>query len=337
MPSKLNVLLVTTWNSACGIAEHSSMLKEAVEAADSEIEIIPSSEALDPSTLLGAVPFAPIVHLNYQASLHSRWSHDWVQRIQEAGKKVVVTFHDTGVPNSDLCKSLHDVADAFIVHEPADDLPNAIYWRQGVPFFRGGGYQYCTRNGEREPGPFNFLAYTGQPILGTVGFPFPWKNYDKLAEVTSAAGWALLLLAPTATEDQVKLWKQLNPWCWVETQFRSRDEVLERLGGCDATAFCYVCHNTGTSAAIRQGIAVRKPLVALSTCRQFRDLWLDPLGRQVISWQETFEEVQSWLRSVPIQRVDPGIAALAEQDSWTHLGQYYSALYRRLVSHGQSQ
>ncbi len=330
----MNVLLVTTWEIPCGIAEHSAMLKDAVEASDPTIQITPSALALDPTQRNPHPPHQfDILHLNYQASLHSRWTPEVVREAKASGeyKAVVITYHDTGVPNSDQCKALCAVADAVIVHEPFDDLPlgTVQYWRMGVPAPR---IAYQFGKGHEVLNTDRFKAWWGQPVLGTIGFAFPWKNYDRLAEVTAAMGWALLIIAPDASPDQVKAWYQINPALCVYPEFVDRGRAISLLGGCDATAFLYVCHNTGQSGAVLQGIAARKPVIALKTCRQFRALYADPLGRATIKWAETFEDVAAHLRNVRLQRCDPGIVALAEQESWTHLGAKYAALYQRLIS-----
>ena len=116
----IRVLLVTTWDQPCGIAEHSFYLKQAVKAADPEIQIVPWAN-LDPAVPPEAYetpndpvgkPKIDLVHLNYQAALHSRWTPEWIRHYQKRGLKIVVTYHDTGVPNSDQCKALYEVADS---------------------------------------------------------------------------------------------------------------------------------------------------------------------------------------------------------------------------------
>ena len=324
----LRVCLVTTWNHACGIAEHSKMLKEAVEAADPGIEIVPEPDALDPyhdsvrSLAVDPQHGIDIIHLNYQASLHSRWSAETISSFKaRTDLPVLVTYHDTGVPNSDQCKSVVATADAAVVHEPFDDLPPAAthYWRMGVPDLRYGPHHFPP-------------SMEVRPYLGTVGFPFPWKCYDELARVTTEVGWGLYLIAPGSTAEQIDHWKTINPHTVVEPLFIRGDEIPGRLSACDATAFCYVTHNTGQSGAILQGIAARKPVIALRTCRQFRALYDDHLGRFAIRWAETFEDVKWMLTSMPLSRLDVGIVALAEQESWRHLGRKYSHLYRNLAT-----
>lgn len=339
----MKVLLVTS-EGACGIAEHSALLKAAVEAADPTIEIVANAEALDPMEV--SLHGYDLVHLNYQAALHSRWRPDQIEYSRREFKiPFVLTYHDTGVPNSDQCKALHAVADAFVVHEPAEDLPGAIYWRQGVPAmqprvvygadasFRGGALALPVQPNR----DFCFKQYSAQPVLGTVGFPFPWKNYDLLATVTAAAGWALVLLAPTATPAQVSSWQRANPYTLVRTDFVPREAVVAHLAGCDASAFLYTCANTGTSGAIRQGLAARKPVLAAppGVCRQFRDLALaygDPSTRSSpITWVVPEpDRLVLALRQLAIGRVDPNVAFVAEQDSWARLGARYAGLYRKL-------
>lgn len=324
----MRVALVTTWDIPCGIAEHAAYLKAAVQAADPAIEIITLTD-LHPSAIArGPVDGRPVdlVVLNYHAALHSQWTPDAIREVQQRGLPVVVIYHDSGVPNSDQCRQIAYVLrprlDAMVVHEPFDDLPieKVHYWRMGVPAWSG-AWAF-----DQSPGSWA----QGRPILGSIGFPFPWKNYDELARVTHAQGWALLLIAPGATPEQVQVWTALNPCLKVLTTFPQRAVAGAYLGGCDATAFCYTCANTGQSAAIYQGIAARKPLLAFRSCRQFRALYEDPLARQQITWCDSFAEVERLLRVLPIERVNPGMLALAEQESWRIRGYQYAGLFRSL-------
>jgi len=321
----IEVQLVTTWNAACGISEHAAMLKDAVKAADPTITISPCPEYLDPSNLQRQnLPDPPLIlHLNYQAGLHSRWTPDEVRAAQKCGYMVVITYHDTydgtDSPNSDQAKALCAIADAFIVHEPVTDLPRAIYWRQGVP---GAEMPMALLPSDK--------AWKNQPLVGSLGFPFPWKNFDLLCEASALAGWAVLLIASGATDEDVARWRSLNPHLYVRQDFVGRREAISFLTGCDATAFLYVNHNTGTSGAIRMGLAARKPVLAIAPeCggRQFRDL-----EREWIHWIDdgTPRGVATMLESVAIERCDPHIVALAHRDSWTERGRDYTALYHRL-------
>lgn len=324
----MRVLVVNSDRRACGIAEHTAMLMEAVEATgfrqpDTVFSATP--EALDPYRLLYDTDWVKypwdVVHLNYHMALHSRWGVEQIAKVQALGAKVLLTLHDSGVPNSDQAKALCRQADYFIVHEPYDDLPaHGEYLRMGVPDWQ--------------------RAYThasDRPKLGAVGFPFPWKGFNELALVTAQCGWDFFLIAPTATEEQVLRWRDLNPRTVVRTGFAPREFVVSWLAGCDATAATYSCANTGQSGAILQCLAARKPVIAFSHCRQMRALNLDPLGHEAICWCEDYEGVADALRfRVPIGRFDPGIVALAEQDSWAHVGRRYAEIYKELAQHDAS-
>lgn len=317
----MRVTLVTTWNAVCGVSEHAAYLKEAIEQADPEIEVTPETnlhpDGVDWHTIAARPDW---VWLNYHAALHSQWTPGYVQELQARKVKVGVTYHDTGVPNSDQCKALHAVADCFVIHEPADDLPGAVYLRQGIPDWSW-EYQFLRTNHNNR-----------RPIVGTLGFPFPWKNVDLLVEASALAGWAVCLLTPNATPEQVARWTALNPHSYIEREFIHRTDALAMLSGCDATAFLYANANTGTSAAIRLGVAARKPVIASSydACRQFRDLWLDLQGSNAILWQDrlTVESVAQALACVRPGPFDGEIVRLAAQDSWQKVGQVYAKLLR---------
>ena len=324
----MNVLLVTSWDIPCGIAESSAMLKEYVERADPDLNLyVHSAEGKVPPPEKIWADWGtgwPIIHLNYHAALHSQWTPEWVARFQaEKGAKVVITYHDTmsgetAQRNSPQCVSLWEQADAFIVHEPVADLPGAIYWRQGVlpPAVTPIDVPEIYHDGSR-------------PLVGSVGFPYPWKNYDLLCSAAYDAGWDVLLIAPSATGEQIAEWKRRHPRVIVEPDFMTRAGVLSFLSVCDATAFLYLNANTGTSGAIRMGMAARKPLLATDwrACRQFRDLAFDP----GINWLPDLSpakvtEALAWV--TPHYRMH----RTAHRDSWAQLGQKYAKLYRSLLA-----
>lgn len=349
----MRVLVVSSWNTPCGIAEHTAMLRDAVQAADPGIVITVSSEALDPATLLGetqpslvhlllhekAEPL--LVHVNHHDGLHSRWTPAYIARLRDRGIPVVVTYHDTydgtHSPNSAKAKALLEVASAFIVHEPVSDLPGAIYWRQGVAAPSKEPMHYATiqpiNTGYGHPRIIHCLDYAQQPILGTIGFNFPWKNFDRLCEETRAVGWAILILSTNATQADVQRWQRLNPCCYIRTGHIPTDQIVDYLAGCTATAFPYECHNTGTSGAIRLGVAARKPVIAFDGCRQFRDLRLEDQIDQLpgVRWVADWPDFRRQLGYITPADWDPGSTKIAERDSWSKTGQAYAHLYRSLV------
>ncbi len=314
---------VTSWNTDCGIAAYAEELRRYLNLTASRITLWADPRWLDPAVYLqdrvtGTV-LPDVVWLNYHAGLHSRWTPELVQELA-VRVPVVITYHDTydgeRSPNSERAMALAKIASRFIVHEPVTDIPEAVFWRQGIPDAVAPG----TLSVER-------------PVLGTLGFPFPWKNYDLLAAQTAEAGWSLFLIAPRATAADERRWRALNPRTRVWRDFVDAYLALQVLSACDATAFLYTCHNTGTSGAVRQGIAARRPVYALTGSRQFRDLeepgspirWLDHV--------EDLEAALQWYTRFG-RDMDPealGIRGLADRDSWRGLAARYAEAFRAAV------
>lgn len=318
MSTGLTVQIVTSWGDLCGIAEHSAALIAAVETADATIHHAVVAD-LHPRAVLDLPPQADLLVLNYQAALLSQWHPAHIHQVQQRGTPVLCIFHDTGVPNSDHCKAIIAAADAAVVHEPFDDLPKdkVRYWRMGVPEVREIGIRTHDHH--------------DRPILGTIGHDLGHKCWGALFTAAASVGWGGLILTPEMSPAHEAALHQINPWLVIR-RGRDRLNALADLSACDATAFTNVCHSTGQSAALLQGIAARQPVIALSTCRQYRALLADPLGATAIHWVPSFPAVAEALTRLPLGRFDPGIVALATQESWTTLGAKYAHLYRELVA-----
>lgn len=316
----MRILLVSSHKSGCGISEHSDQLREAALSEDPSIAIVKSAEALDPTQLPDGRRF-DLIHLNYHAALTARWQPTHIAALQQAGCRVTATYHDTGVPNSAQCQAIVDAADATVIHEPADDLPPSKIrvWRMGVPAHRGYMGE-LHREG------------LGRPILGTVGHDFPWKCFRELARCTADVGWGLLILTPQMSAQHMKELHTINPATSIRIG-RAVDQVIADLSLCDATAFTYVTHNTGQSGAVTLGIAAKKPILALRTCRQFR-CYYEASGSAVSScfwWADTFEHIRSYLRNLMLGRFDARVTWLGEQDSWARLGAKYVGMWREVL------
>lgn len=348
-----SVLLVTSWETPCGIAAHSESLIQAIPWRRCGYELVPDSASLNPDQMLVDRPFK-ILHLNHHDALHARWNSSHFKIVREEGMKIVVTYHDTRAQVAEANPKLAEfieTADAVVVHEPIDQPyvtdPREVKWklplylRQGIPAptqqiadywlapYQGGigwreptGYLHSTR----------WKAFPTQPVLGMVGFNFPWKNFDRMAELTHELGWAIVILSNNATIQDENRWRAMNPHALIIRRYLPEDEALGYLAACDATAFPYECHNTGTSGAIRLGIAARKPVLAFRHCRQFRDL-LDEKG---IYWCDTWSDLGHALQvdlgagsSTPWQA--PRVADLAHRDRWAVVGDKYRQVYDKLL------
>lgn len=319
----MKVLMVTSDRVHCGIAEYSVMLIEAMETVAPEVQFLstgPGPHLI--RTVLAMEPDYDIIHLNHHAALHSQWSPDEIKALQEKGYKVVVTQHDT----FETWQIMEDrrftdfrCADALIIHEPVEGLDgaNVYFLRQGV-----------TRRVDVFP---VISEGCSRPIVGSCGFPFPWKGFDALARASAAADWALLLLVPQATVEDRERWQALNPNCEIIPQWLPREEIVQRLSQCQATAWLYSGGGSGTSGAIRLGLAARRPLIAYRN-RQFRDL-----AQERLLWANDEEGVYwhlTLLRDFDVSKRDEAIryvSEIADRDSWANVARKYLEIYKSLL------
>lgn len=324
--STLTVALVSS-GGQCGIAEHSQQIKQHVLHADSDIGMASNPDWLDPHAWAVSAerPF-DVVHLNYHRGLHSRWTAEVVRSFPTP---FVITFHDTYEMQPDRLPwdLLHcPNVKAMVVHEPCDlqSHPKVHYWRQAVP------ERSCRDAAE----PFNNKLDGWRPTLGTLGFDFPWKNYDLLAQVTNELGWNLRIVGQVSNDRRAEL-SALNPRIHFDG-FVDPNYAVAALEQCDANAFLYSCANSGTSGAIRLGIAAGRPLIATDGCRQFRDL--GALAVSGIYWAPaTAEELGMFLiNSVGVCSGPHGyemdVVHFAHQERWPLLGEKYAALYREAAN-----
>lgn len=288
------------------------MLKQALELRYDGMEIeLTGPNAVDALAHVKACANTPdawdLVHVNHHAALHSSWTGLHIREIQERFCPVVVTHHDTFETLRILVdrgyKFFIGAADHIVVHEPIEGLPV------------DGPWTYL-----RQPIPSAPIRSMAQPPLtvGSVGFDFPWKNFKLLRTLANKAGW------------RTDIFGGMD---WYE-----RDAAIARLAGCRATAFLYQTGNSGTSAAIRMGLAARKPVVAFP-CRQFRDLYESkyPDVRGAVLWAHSEDEFLTLLNYLASDQgywlaACDRVQRLAEHDSWANGARVYYNIYRNAIT-----
>lgn len=315
---RTKILLVTSNREHCGIREYDRMLMAALkDDPELDIEVFPNPD----SNQLG-LPECEIIHLNHHAALHSSWTKERMEEYQRLGYKVTVTQHDTFEKLEVMLeRGFPDFrgADGLVVHEEVEgltglsDCPTVNMWKipQGV----------LPINKELRP------KQMSTKVLGAVGFDLPWKNFDMLARVCEAAGWRLFLFSPGMAEE--RKWQQIkriNKKAIVFTEWHGAEQIVALLSACHATAFLYSTGNSGTSGAIRLGIAARRPMVAFAS-RQNRDL----AGESAIQWVGSEEQVVEILKMMDSNpHMDFGVEEmeeLADRDSWRNVGMKYKAMW----------
>lgn len=318
----MRVLLVTSDQDHCGIREYGRLLMECTspETTDTYIEEFPHTHPDSLFAFLDCPRKYDVVHLNHHAALHSAWKPEHLAKLQELGYAVVVTQHDTFENFSTMQeRGFPDFrgADVLVLHEEvlAFHEKNVRVLRQGIP-----SYALDSR------------AIT--PTLGLCGFDFPWKGFDAACRIAERAGWAVRLVSPNLTVERAAVLQEIaDGHLELFTGWRSAERVVQALSACWATAFLYSCGNSGTSGAIRLGVAAHRPVLAYGACRQFRDLRGTWPGEWAISWVEDELQAEMELRRLESsytyhQARVLSVDYLAGVDSWSAQAHYYREAYR---------
>lgn len=325
------VLLVTSPNRECGIREYG---RELIEATGGQAEITEFPEP-HPSRLFDRLCCGEhcnwdVIHINHHAALHAAWGSSHLLALKELGFGVVVTQHDTfeewSIMQERHYPDLRE-ADCLVVHEPVRGLQQHI----AASFLaRGGatvGYlpQPVPAHYPTQPAPLRPAgAGHHRDTLGLFGFDFPWKGFDVAVQAAKIAHWEVMLISPNITIERAEALSQLYPnGLQLIPYFAPAAEAVSLLSQCAATAFPYATGNSGTSGAVRLGLAARRPIILSppSVCRQFRDFGVDPLAAKAVCWGEpTVEVIASHLRAL----ANPGcwaerqakVSVLADRWSW---------------------
>lgn len=314
----MKVLFVTSPNERCGIREYGRMLLEEL-AGDNEVEV---EECTNPDSFTLGLPKCDIIHVNHHAALHSSWTAERVKEYQKAGYVVTVTQHDTfekleimlerGMPD-------FRVANGLVVHEEVEGLETG-----------GLDNRHVIHQGVL-PAPSNcMISY--REMLGVFGFDFPWKNFDLAARAAREAGWALRIISPGMSLARQEEIRAINPMAVISTGWLSARDVVSILGRCTATAFLYSTGNSGTSGAIRLGIAARRPMVAFRS-RQNRDLENESAIRWVENEAVAIAVLMAWgyentASEIVIDGRVEDMKELADRDSWVNVAKKYKAMWQ---------
>lgn len=302
----ITVGLVTSWNEQCGIAQYAHNLTQSVPQDGILIDVIArdrwSTDAIMRTN-------NQIIHVNYEPGLF-RWIqlHDLYQW-RQAGKKIIFTWHTSQEHNNK--NPMHQLIDRVVMHEKTTD-PGIIHIPQGIE-------EHDTSGQEVD-----------YDLIGTAGFPFPWKGFPEVAEAARILGSKVLIIAPASPHYDTYLIegavRNRHPDPQYVTDWMDTGTVVKLLATCGVIVFAYHGGQYGISGAVRMGISAQRPLV-LNRNRQFRDLF------------EYDDEIYFAPSPDPNQLADairiarcggnPPHRVLADMN-WTKVGQMYRELYLSL-------
>jgi glycosyltransferase involved in cell wall biosynthesis len=289
-PDSYRLGILSSWNTKCGIAEYSRYLREALEAGGADTEIFTNSER----NLLGD-DGAGVFRCweNTDATLNSL-----VRKIQERKiTRVLIQYHN-GFYAPDLLASLIDRLSAmdaavFVTHHIThhDGLPkivealarvavNLVHSRADVDRLKALGLNNVVllQHGNVVPPETGGDARQndGAFTIGGFGFLLPHKGFLELI----CAGYLLRRHIPKIS---VKIYASVYPnwsseklltrcreyirflrcadYVSMETDYLDVADLIGKLRGCDLIVFPYQHTKESSSAAVRMGLAAKRPVL----------------------------------------------------------------------------
>lgn len=332
----IRVGLVTNWQEACAVAEYANSLVTHVDDPEVQIKII--TRPLTFEHIMNSCQDVDIVHFNVAWWLFSEITDQQWRAFRKRGKRVLITLHESYEPEIRGFGGLGPAVDAIVVHEePSDSIawPEGFYYiPQGVRLVNG---LLATKLGEWE---FKLWDQLGEPRmkLGTLGFPFYWKNYQITARVARKLGLGFMFLMGKPKSDKIDLdvitqeILEIHPEAEIETGWKPYDYMVRRLSECVATVFPYAesMKIYGVSAGVRMGIAAGRPIIVSKHAQQFKDLKKYP---------DEYYEIESTKLEEAVNRVLQDTNSGCERKpnkmlkdmSWRVCATRYVELYKQLM------
>jgi glycosyltransferase involved in cell wall biosynthesis len=303
------VWLLTNLHEKCGVAEYGRDLRDEL-AKYYRLVVDDSLEKVD------------LVLVNWHnARLTVEPQH--VRNWQRKGAKVVIILHNSfsGIRIGSADKDILATADAVVAHEPMvfDVAPKRFFYiKHGLPVVEL--YKKC------------------EDMIGTAGFPFPWKRMELVADVAKRLGVKCLIIAPkheeTDTEMLDQIEKYMAPWVTIIREWLPKEKVVQLLSRCKLNIFWFqeksLADQLGQSGSVLMGVAAGRPMI-LSNYRKFRvllteyreEFYVAPT-REDIYYQakDIFSLPETSLRKPKLSRM---------QMSWPVIGEQYRTMIEEVT------
>lgn len=280
--ASINVLLLSSWGVACGIAEYSKALIQSLSPLINSVNIRPFSAVRDyAAAILDAFPRPDIVQIQFDPSFVTS-EHDFLcglefvrERAPEIGIVLTAHHYDEGVYGV-----YGRVVDRIIIHRPWGDLPEkVIHLPQGCR---------STPLVDKVETRARFALPQDTPIFTSFGFAMPWKlipdffnalvpylvDHNIFGQFLHAAHNSCSEYAQViaAGMQQLSIENNIQDKVFITTEFLDDDVIMARLQASDVGVVFGSSLTTGSSsAALKQFVSARLPIVACDITH-YRDL-----------------------------------------------------------------
>ena len=288
--SGLMLGVLSSWNTRCGVAEYCRYLLQHLAATDIDCEVFSNSETLTASSdepfvrrpwdnslatlprLVRSIASGNLdcLLIQYHPGFYSPATlAALLDHLRRMELPVLVIHHTT--THEEIPAAVNALARVALnlVHSEADVTRFAAYGLRNVMQIHHGVYA-AQRAAEGEP------ASASQFVVGGFGFLMPHKGFSELIG-------AAYLLRSHIPDLKVELYASLYPsisseklltrclaymrylrckdWITLETGYLGIEELVGRLGRCNLVAFPYQRTQESSSAAVRTGLASRRPVL----------------------------------------------------------------------------
>lgn len=262
----MRVGLVTNWGDRCGVAVYGQNLMDYADGSGVQFKQIGvSGLPLTYDVVACCAHDIDLLHFNYASGIFRHMVlEDW-PKFRLDGKRTVMTFHDS---SHDMTHRIAErgLFDRIVVHEKAQAwrpyLDSVVVIPQPIRM------AYLSINREIKP------------QIGSFGFPFPWKGFERVAVAAKKLELGYLALLSDSSQVDANVMRadilKHYPAADVQVAWHDQDTVIQKLSCCLMNVFAHeYSHVTyqlyGISASVRLALAAQRPVVVTDT-RQFRDL-----------------------------------------------------------------
>lgn len=317
----MKVGLITTWQTECGLAEYAKNLVECSEGVEFKIISFPLSF----DHIVSETEGVDLIHFNYSSGWFNEVRLNEWQKFRKQGKPTMLTFHDS---SDDMVMKIapFGLFDKIVVHKKAAtcEYPDNVVVI---------------------PQPVRVVDVSGIPVyskIGTAGFPFPWKGFDRAAFAAHQLGVKFLAIMADSAQVNALIAREIVlgfcPTAEIIVDWLPYDAIVRRLAECAMTVFDYdtvyqQLPLNGISAGVRFGIAARRPVI-VSRCKMFDDLLDYPdeiyvsddvLGVTII---QVFKDILDGCVKLPKR--------ILEDMSWDRCAKLYLGVYKELYDFKQN-